>query len=1348
MFRSIRVKYTLLVLIPIVAITLVSLARDLLNLHHDVRDLKRREVESEAVFEASRLDAFFESAERAVGVLASGLARESRESPERIYALLESTLEGNPALFGATVAFAPGSDRQLFCPSVMRQGDRMVRTDLAGRLDYTEERYEWYRVTSRDRRPHWSEPSTAPGGQGVFVTTFSAPFYRGDQFAGVVTVDIALSTLKSLADLRAGGKSPMIVTSTGRFVVGGAGNANLLEQARRSRQDDQLSYALKLTRHEGPGTVVVQGTQGPAVAVYVPLQRTGWSLGWQVSESSLLASETRQLGRRAATELLTLLGAAVAMWLVMGWITSPVLKLRDQMDLFAKGQPLQELPPTREDELGDLFCSFHTMSEVLLDREEQIQDLESQRFNVLVANLPGAVYRCQADAQRRVEFVSDRIEELCGYPASEFLEGDRRRLDSLIVPADLEQARAAVDEAVLAGRPWKAQYRFQHRDGRSLWVEDTGQAICRPDGTPEWLDGILLDITEQKLAREVIEESERRLQAIIDNATDPIYLKDPAGRYLMVNRTFATRVGRTLEQVVGQTDQELFSPELAAERRERDRQVLESRQPLQFEEQQVTPEGVTLTYLVSEVPLLDAQGQPYAVSSFATEITERKAMENKLLSARLEADAANLAKSEFLARMSHEIRTPMNAVIGLCHLALQTELTANQRDYLMKIQGSAQSLLGIMSDLGTINDVLDFSKLDAGERKLEQVDFNLSTVLDDVLGLFTVKAAEKGLEMFFLREADVPEHLIGAPLRLAQVLTNLVSNAVKFTQNGDIVVRSSLLERDQDSATLRFTVQDTGQGMTQKQLEQLFQPFTEAHTRGGGLGLIICKRLVEMMGGNIEVSSRPGQGSTFSFTIRCRLQDRKPTGGPSVQLDLKGTRVLVVDDRPTARKILAEMLASMAFEVATAGSGGEALSLLEQSRYEVVLMDWRMSGMSGLETSREIHKRFSGTRRPYILMVTNYGRDEMRDGKAGLENLDGFVLKPVTPTLLFEAIARVIGGEARAAASSASEEPVKLRAAHILLAEDDEINQQVAGEMLQQMGMRVSIAANGQEVLDSLAREGFDLVLMDLQMPVMDGWEATRRIRSDSSLTGLPIVAMTAHAMVGDRERCLEAGMNDHLAKPIDPRALRAALARWLTSASEGLPPLPGVDTSSGLARLGGNLKLYRKLLGDYRSRFSQAGERLRASLEKQDFESISQQAHSLAGVSANLGIGGVEKAARELEKAARASQVESALVQAVESGLAAVLPALGALQPGPEARPAGLPGDPTEKVEALLELLRQGDPGAGPRLEELQPFLSGAGGAEVALLHRQVDDLDFDEAARTLEDIARKLKLGVEVGP
>ncbi len=1345
MFRSIRVKYTLLVLIPIVAITLVSLVRDLLNLHHDVRDLKQREVESQAVFEASRLDSFFESTERIVGVMASGLARESRESPERIYSLLESTLEGNPALYGAKVAFAPEAGGKLSCPAVFRQGDRLVRANLADKLDYTEERWEWYRVVSRDRRPHWSEPATEPGGKGVFVTSYSAPFYRGDSFAGVVTVDIALSTLKSLAELRSGGRSLVIVTSRGEFVVGGPGNSNLLEQARRSRQDDQLSYALKLTRHEGPGSTLVQTPDGPAVAIYVPLQRTGWSLGWQVSEASLLANETRQLGRRAATDLFTLLGAALVLWLVMGWITSPVLKLRDQMDQFAKGQPLKELPPNREDELGDLFCSFHTMSEVLLDREEHIQDLETQRFNVLVANLPGAVYRCQADDQRRVEFVSERIEELCGYPASEFLEGPRRRLDSLIVPTDLEQARAAVDEAVRADRPWKVQYRFQHRDGRTLWVEDTGQAIDRPDGAPEWLDGILLDITEQKLAREVVEESERRLQAIIDNAADSIYLKDPAGRYLMVNRTFATRVGRSLDQVVGQTDDELFPPELAAQRREHERQVIASRQPVQYEEQQPTREGGTRTYLVSQVPLLDARGEPYAVSSFATDITERKTMEDKLLSARLEADAANLAKSEFLARISHEIRTPMNAVIGLCHLALQTELSANQRDYLSKIQGSAQSLLGIMSELGTINDVLDFSKLEAGERTLEQVDFNLNTVLDDVLGLFSVKAAEKGLEMFFLREADVPEHLVGSPLRLAQVLTNLVSNAVKFTQNGDIVVRSSLLSREHDSAVLRFTVQDTGQGMTQKQLEQLFQPFTQARAKGGGLGLIICKRLVEMMGGSLEVASRPGQGSTFSFTIRCRLQERRPGSGPSVQLDLKGTRVLVVDDRPTARKILAEMLASMSFEVATAGSGGEALAMLEQGPFEVVLMDWRMSGMSGLETSREIHKRFSGSRRPYILMVTNYGRDEMRDGKAGLDDLDGFVLKPVTPTLLFEAIARVVGGESRAASSSPDD--ARLPTAHILLAEDDEINQQVAGEMLQHLGMRVSIAANGQEVLDRLSGESFDLVLMDLQMPVLDGWEATRRIRSDRALARLPIIAMTAHAMVGDRERCLEAGMNDHLAKPIDPKTLRSTLSRWLTAFTGELPPLPGIDTPGGLRRLGGNVKLYRKLLGDFRERFSQAADRLRAGLSQKDSESIAQQAHTLAGVSANLGITGVERAARELEKAARAGPVEQSLVETVEASLSIVLPALEGLQAPVASPPSGPVGDPAEKVRALLALLRQGDPGAGPCLEEVRTFLTGADEVRLTLLERQVDNLDFDEAARTLEDIVRKLNLGVEVG-
>jgi two-component system sensor histidine kinase/response regulator len=356
-------------------------------------------------------------------------------------------------------------------------------------------------------------------------------------------------------------------------------------------------------------------------------------------------------------------------------------------------------------------------------------------------------------------------------------------------------------------------------------------------------------------------------------------------------------------------------------------------------------------------------------------------------------------------------------------------------------------------------------------------------------------------------------------------------------------------------------------------------------------------------------------------------------------------------------------------------------------------------------------------------MVTSYGRESQAD-ESTLEELDGFVLKPVTPSLLFEAIARVLGGESRAAA-----EPLRLPSSNILVAEDDEINQQVARELLAHLGMRVSLAANGQEALDALAKEPFDLVLMDLQMPVLDGFEATRRIRSDKRWKALPIIAMTAHAMVGDRERCLEVGMNDHLAKPIDPRSLRAALGKWLT-AVEGLPALPGVETAQGLARVGGNVKLYRKLLGEFRTRFGEVAAQLRAGSSEEG----AALAHKLAGTAGNLGMAGVAAAARALEQATRAGKVENGLLEDVEKSLALVLPALEGLAAEAPVVAAGPVADAPQKLKALLELLREGDPAAEGRLEELTPALVGQ--PELPSLTSQVNNLDFEEAAQTLERI------------
>jgi two-component system sensor histidine kinase/response regulator len=957
-------------------------------------------------------------------------------------------------------------------------------------------------------------------------------------------------------------------------------------------------------------------------------------------------------------------------------------------------------------------------------------------------------------------------------------------------PDDLPRCWEIVNRHLRGETPdFTLEHRMRAKDGSWHWIHDRGKVIERgTDGAPLRVVGTHTDITLRKESEEAIRQLNQRLQLANRVSGVGVWeLPDPQAAQFFWDEQMHALYGLAFGAFDGSLDQWmslLHADDVTRVLDEWNAALAGPGVPFFHTEFRIVRSDGEQRHIRAQARIFRAEdGSVQRALGVNWDITAARLAAEGMQRAKEAAEAAERAKGEFLAMMSHEIRTPMNAVLGMTRLALQTELAPKQRNYLDKVNASAQTLITI------INNILDFSKIEAGKLELEEAEFTLESVLESVSSITAIKAEEKGLEIVYSIAAGVPARLIGDSLRLGQVLINLVNNAIKFTARGEVVVSIEAATRHADGrVTLGFSVSDTGIGLDADQIAGLFHAFWQAdshvsrHYGGTGLGLVICKQLVELMGGRIGVSSTPGEGSIFRFTIDAR----EPAGALRRPAELAGIRVLVVDDNATARDVLAQMLQGFGMRVGTAESGGAALRKLQgaasaQHPFELVLMDWQMPGMDGLETARQMRATPGLQKMPALLMVTAYGREEVlrRAERLGLR---GVLVKPVTASTLFETVSGSMGnrpaGEAvrtgvtKAAASGmrARPAPETLAGRRILVVDDNQLNREVASGFLLGAGMRVDTATDGRDALEHLRRSDYDAVLMDIHMPGMDGLAAAREIRKQPRWAGLPIIALTARTRAEDRESSTAAGMNGHLTKPIDEATLYSALLQVLppspsrqdpartrpvpanTGISDGTWDLPvpatQLDIPAALEHLGGQRELLSRLLRGFVQDFHDAAAQLVDDQRGAKFDAVAARAHAVRGAASYLHADSLCQIATQLEDAARhglhdaVAQLTTHFAMHLDAVLAEIAHMLSREPAIPAERRSGDAVLVLSLVDTVEPLISSGDYAARALLEEIAshaPDPPLAALAEAARLH--FDRLELDQTQEALQRLRSALE-------
>jgi two-component system sensor histidine kinase/response regulator len=1109
----------------------------------------------------------------------------------------------------------------------------------------------------------------------------------------------------------------------------------------------------------------------------------------------------RQILHSAIGNLLLTLTVVISIFFIGRRLAKPFGDIQEALEKLARGDTDIALSGlNRQDQIGSLSVAVRRFRDTLtsLHKAEQVTtallDEKSRMVDRLNAIFEGTNDALMLLTEQGFFDCNKHTLEMFGMPNKDAFVKCHPSTLSPPTQADGRDSFTAANERIeSAMKAGQARFEWIHRrvDGTDFPAEVLLSAFDY--GGRQVLQATVRDITERKRIEQQLRElnedlehkidertheltssiriardSQAKLQAIVDTALDAVVRMNLMGQIVGWNSQAEKIFGWTRDEALGRALDECIIPQRYREAHKHGMQrymasgngaVLDTR----IEIYALRRDGTEFPIELAITQVRTADEKDYEFCSFIRDISERREREQSLLSANVRAEAANVAKSEFLANMSHEIRTPMSAIIGMAYLALRTDLNPKQLDYVGKIHRAAMSLLGI------INDILDFSKIEAGKLDVESIPFFLDDVLSNVASVTSQKATDKQLEYLFHVPHTIPRHLVGDPLRLGQVLINLVNNAVKFTEAGELEL-SVTRQGDPHAShiTLRFAVRDTGIGMTEQQKSKLFRAFSQANgstTReygGTGLGLSISQQLVELMGGSIAVETEPGVGSIFHFDLDFALSGL-PERVAATPTALANARVLLVDDSAIALDIMEEALQALPLRVDTAGGGADALAKVQAADaigdpYRLMLTDWQMPDMDGIALARSIKSDLTLKAKPSIVLVTAFGREEVQR-EAESAGVNAFLFKPIGQSVLVDTLVSLF--VPLSAPSEAGESPDERNyAVKVLLVEDNQVNQQIARELMAVQGISVDVASTGAQALEKLmlaGPQGYGLVLMDLEMPQMDGHEATIALRKDPRFNSLPVIAMTAHALAEIRERCFAEGMQDYVTKPIDPEKLYSTLARWLGHAmparvaapqrdAVALPGLSGIDSVLGLRHVAGNTALYLQLLERFRSSQRNAVREIREDAQNGLHEDASARAHALRGVAGNVGARDVQACAHVVEDLLRghAPDPVDALekINALDSAMMLVLAGLDRYFDGvAPATAKALPAASDESVgEAIAHLRRLLEEFSGDTTDY---FDSVRASLAVALPATTLDRLaghlaryEFDDAVKILASL------------